>query len=259
MRMTLARKGLLAHVQDVKAEADVTEAWLVNDAKALVSSQGVELQHQTKIRSATRAILAWGTLREFYNRTTLHNRVTMTRRLHEFKMDDGASMSKHLDAFDELVVGLQTWVSRSTRPRQLVVLLSLPVEYELISSIIENAKDITLIEVKEKLLNEYERLEKKDTTTERAFKVISGRFKVSKDNGRKWNGPKKNAGDFRGKCFKCNQPGHMKRECPVRYAGGDDDAVFAVGTERLDGWLIDKWCECPTRPCTVPTFLSTSR
>ncbi|KAE8880456.1 hypothetical protein PF003_g35503 [Phytophthora fragariae] len=35
MRMTLARKGLLAHVQDVKAEADVTEAWLVNDAKAL--------------------------------------------------------------------------------------------------------------------------------------------------------------------------------------------------------------------------------
>ncbi|KAE8880394.1 hypothetical protein PF010_g26402 [Phytophthora fragariae] len=155
-------------------------------------------------------------------------------------------MSKHLDAFDELVVGLQTMGEPVDEARQLVVLLSLPVEYELISSIIENAKDITLIEVKEKLLNEYERLEKKDTTTERAFKVISGRFKVSKDNGRKWNGPKKNAGDFRGKCFKCNQPGHMKRECPVRYAGGDDDAVFAVGTERLDGWLIDSGANAHT-------------
>ncbi|KAE9332807.1 hypothetical protein PR003_g14330, partial [Phytophthora rubi] len=241
MRMMLARKGLLAHVQDVKAEGDITEAWLVNDAKALgIIAQGVELQHQTKIRSATGAIQAWGTLREFYNRTTLHNRVTMTRRLHEFKMDDGASMSKHLDAFDELVVGLQTMGEPVDEARQLVVLLSsLPVEFELISSIIENAKDITLIEVKEKLLKEYERLVKKDTTTERAFKVNAGRFKSSKGNGRKWNGPKKNAGDFRGKCFKCNQPGHMKRDCPERNAGGDDDAVFAVGTERLNGWLID--------------------
>ncbi|KAE8906867.1 hypothetical protein PF007_g22869 [Phytophthora fragariae] len=241
MRMTLARKVLLAHVQDVKAEGDITEAWLVNDAKALgIIAQGVELQHQTKVRSATRAIQAWGTLREFYNRTTLHNRVTMTHRLHEFKMDDGASMSKHLDAFDELVVGLQTMGEPVDEARQLVVLVSsLPVEYELISSIIENAKDTTLIEVKEKLLKEYERLEKKDTTTERSFKVNDGRFKGSKGNGRKWNGPKKNAGDFRGKCFKGNQPGHMKRDCPVRNAGGDDDAVFTVGTERLNGWLID--------------------
>ncbi|KAE8909746.1 hypothetical protein PF005_g20756 [Phytophthora fragariae] len=54
MRMTLARKGLLAHVQDVKADGDITESWLVNDAKALgIIAQGVELQHQTKIRSAT--------------------------------------------------------------------------------------------------------------------------------------------------------------------------------------------------------------
>ncbi|KAK1935657.1 hypothetical protein P3T76_010352 [Phytophthora citrophthora] len=84
MRMTLARKGLLAHVQEVKAESEITEAWLVNDAKALgIIAQG-----------------AWGTLREFYNETTLHNRVTMTRRLHDFKMDDGTSMAKHLDDFD---------------------------------------------------------------------------------------------------------------------------------------------------------------
>ncbi|KAE8910247.1 hypothetical protein PF010_g2336 [Phytophthora fragariae] len=65
-------------------------------------------------------------------------------------MDDGASMSKHLDAFGELVVGLQTVGEPVDEARQLVVLLSsLPVEYELISSIIEDAKDITLSEVNE--------------------------------------------------------------------------------------------------------------
>ncbi|GMF44397.1 unnamed protein product [Phytophthora fragariaefolia] len=124
----------------------------------------------------------------------------MTRRLHEFKMDDGASMAKHLDAFDELVVGLQTMGEPVDEVRQL--------------------------EVKEMLLKEYERLEKKDAVTERALKVSAGRFKGGKGNGRKWNGPKKNAGDFRGKCFMCNQPGHMKRDCSVRNAGGDDDAVL---------------------------------
>ncbi|KAE9331308.1 hypothetical protein PF008_g15499 [Phytophthora fragariae] len=35
MRMTLARKGLLAHVQVVKDPAEITEAWLLNDIKAL--------------------------------------------------------------------------------------------------------------------------------------------------------------------------------------------------------------------------------
>ncbi|ETM37391.1 hypothetical protein L914_16047 [Phytophthora nicotianae] len=96
MRMTLARKGLLAHIEVVKPENEITEARLVSDAKALgIIAQGVELQHQTKIRFATRALQAWITLREFYNRSTLHNRVTLTRRLHEFKMENGSTMSKH--------------------------------------------------------------------------------------------------------------------------------------------------------------------
>uniref|UniRef100_A0AAV1UF22 Polyprotein n=1 Tax=Peronospora matthiolae TaxID=2874970 RepID=A0AAV1UF22_9STRA len=66
MRMTLARKGILAHVEVVKLE--ITEAWLINAAKALgIIAQGEKLQHHTKIRSATRAIHAWATLRDFYN------------------------------------------------------------------------------------------------------------------------------------------------------------------------------------------------
>ena len=57
----------------------------------------------------------------------------------------------------------------------------------MISSIIENAKDITLIEVKEKLLKECESLEKNEMTPERPFKVNTGRFKGNKRNGRKWS------------------------------------------------------------------------
>ncbi|KAE9284978.1 hypothetical protein PF008_g27029 [Phytophthora fragariae] len=140
MGMTLARQGLLAHVQVVKDPAEITEAWLLNDMKALgLIAQGIAVEHHTKIRSATSAIMAWNMLRDFYNRKTMHNRVTMTRRLHEFKMEAGVTMAKHLDNFDELVVGLQTLGQPLGEARQLVILLSsLPPEYELICSIVEN-------------------------------------------------------------------------------------------------------------------------
>lgn len=62
-------------------------------------------------------------------------------------------MVKHLNAFDELFVGLQMLGEPVDKTRQLVVLRSsLPVEYELI---VENSLNITLIEAPEKLLKEY--------------------------------------------------------------------------------------------------------
>ncbi|CEG40193.1 putative polyprotein [Plasmopara halstedii] len=109
----------------VKEESDVTEDWLLNDAKALgIIAQGVEIEHQTKVWSATRAMEAKGTLCDFFNRSTPRNRVVMTRRLHEFKMESGTSMAEHLDSIDELAVGLQTTGGPIDESRQHVVLLS---------------------------------------------------------------------------------------------------------------------------------------
>ncbi|OWZ01945.1 Integrase, catalytic core protein [Phytophthora megakarya] len=243
-----ARKGLLAHVQVVKDPATMTEAWLLNDMKALgLIAQGVSVEHHTKIRSATSAMQAWNTLLEFYNRTTMHNRMAMTRRLHEFKMEGESTMAGHLDKFDELIVGLQTLGEPLDDSRQLVILLSsLPAEYELIVSIVENSKDVTLIEAKEKLLKEYERQEKKETS-ERALKATSfggkgknGKFgKVGKRYDHKGNGSRR-LGEFTGKYFSCGQVGHMKREYPEKANGGShEDSVFAVGEDRSAGWLVD--------------------
>ncbi|KAE9211948.1 hypothetical protein PF005_g10802 [Phytophthora fragariae] len=207
MRMTLARKGLLAHVQ-----------------------VGVAVEHHTKIRSATSAIMAWNTLCDFYYRTTMHNRVTMTRHLHEFKMEDGVTMAKHLDKFNELIVGLQTLGEPLDEARQLVILLTnLSTEYELICSIVENSMDFMLVEVKEKLLKEFERLDKKEGT-ERALKVTANGSKIK--GAKTFKGGKdskgysvRKHGGFKGKCFNCGQMGHMKRDCPDPNTGNDNDAA----------------------------------
>lgn len=74
MRMTLARKGLLGHVQIAKAEQDIDDAWLLNDAKAMgIIAQGIELQHQTKIRACSTAFQTWGFFGNFT--TVAHCRI----------------------------------------------------------------------------------------------------------------------------------------------------------------------------------------
>ncbi|KAG6595749.1 Integrase, catalytic core protein [Phytophthora cinnamomi] len=124
--------------------------------------------------------------------------------------------------------------------------LSDPVPAETLREILKLTQDVTLIEVKEKLLKEYERQEKKESS-ERALKPISfgGKGKnqmfnkVGKGFDRKSNGGRK-LGRFKGKCFNCDKFGHMKRDCPEQVNGDtNEDSGFAVGEDRSAGWLID--------------------
>ena len=53
----------------------------------------------------------------------LHNRLSMNRRLHYFKMKDEMTMSKHLDSLMNWSWGLQTLNDPLDESRQLVILL----------------------------------------------------------------------------------------------------------------------------------------
>lgn len=249
MRMTLARKGLADHLVVVTTEAEVTEAWRVSDMKALaIIAQGLEVVHQSKVRAARTAKEAWDTLAEYYNRRNLQNRVTLTRRLHEFRMDAGASMETHLDNFDELVIAMQAVGDQIDEPRQLVILLgSLPPEYDTLVSIIENVINISLIEVKEKLIKESE----KRIQAEKLESAFKARFKpnpskhdrkstknVNRNRGYQ-SSRARNQGAFRGKCYGCNKVGHMKKDCLDQRSDHDAEVMFMANQADTDGWLLD--------------------
>lgn len=89
-------------------------------------------------------------------------------------------------------------------------------------------------------MKEHERLQTKETT-EKAFPLhgSGGRPKSDRGPGRKYYGPRKSKSGFKGKCFKCNQVGHMKRYSPGGSNGIDEDAELAVGENRFGDWLID--------------------
>ncbi|KAE8960716.1 hypothetical protein PR001_g30290, partial [Phytophthora rubi] len=89
MRMKLSRKGLLAHI--IKPEFDAlsdrsTVQWKTDDLKAL------------------RVIAGDRMLEEQFNRNTLKNRLTVTKKLHNFKMESGTRFAVHVDQFKEIVL-----------------------------------------------------------------------------------------------------------------------------------------------------------
>jgi hypothetical protein len=251
MRMHLARKGLLAHIEVPKADAEMTSEWMENDMKALgIIAMGIAVEHQGKIRAAATALQAWVTLSDYYNRANIHNRVALTRRLHDFKMEDGSSMAAHLDRFDELVVAMEAVGDAMDEPRQLVILLgSLPSSYDMLVWIIENMTTISLIEVKEKLLKEHVKLENAEKVEETAFKARfrgqphkkGGRgFRKGRGGGRPHHVAETKP--FGGRCFNCNQTGHKKKDCTRPQGGrsGAGEVLFMANTRVSgSGWLLD--------------------
>ncbi|KAE9266458.1 hypothetical protein PR003_g32115 [Phytophthora rubi] len=88
MRMELSRKGLLAQI--IKPEFDAlsdrsTVQWKTDDLKALGVIAG-----------------------DPFNRTTLKNRLIVTKKLHNFKMESGTVFAVHVDQFKEIVLQMET-------------------------------------------------------------------------------------------------------------------------------------------------------
>lgn len=111
--MTLARKDLLEHVQDLTGmkPADAakreTAEWKAADFKALaVISKLLSPVYQTMIRECSSAKEAWKTLRDFFVKKNLHNRVMLRKQLHEFQMAPGSDLLDHLLKFDDLCLRL---------------------------------------------------------------------------------------------------------------------------------------------------------
>ncbi|KAE9194747.1 hypothetical protein PF005_g17563 [Phytophthora fragariae] len=121
MRMKLSRKGLLAHI--IKPEFDAlsdrsTVQWKTDDLKALgVIAGDVSLTYQVYIRGATTAADSWRMLKEQFNRNTLKNRLIVTKKLHNFKMESGTRFAVHVDQFKEIVLQMETIVPYSRTRR----------------------------------------------------------------------------------------------------------------------------------------------
>ncbi|POM77387.1 Zinc ion binding protein [Phytophthora palmivora] len=239
MRMKLARKGLLPQI--VKPEYDQlsdrsTAEWKTNDLKALgVIAGDVSLTYQVYIRGALTAADAWTLLEEQFNRKTLKNRLIVTKKMDNFKMEPGTRYVNHVDQFKEIVLQMETIGEPLDETRQLVLLLgSLTDEYRIISTVLENTPNITLAYAIQALSG----VTASDESPSAQEKAFAAKKRIPGGKHR-----------FGGKCFYCKKQGHKEFEC--RKKKSDEECGQVAQEERHDfsfaatsamsrsEWLVD--------------------
>ncbi|KAJ0392461.1 hypothetical protein P43SY_002015 [Pythium insidiosum] len=216
-RMALARKGLAGHVEITPEKAvalSSNEMWKTADSKAMgVIAKMLSSPYQAMIRNAKFAVEAWIILQQFHVKRSLHNRVQLRKQLHELVMNPGDNIMDHLLKFDDVCMRLDAVGDNVKDDEQLVVLLgSLPPEYDAIVKIIEARGNVDLYEAKEMLRREYETLQKRERQ-EAAFKSAVVHYDGRGRNGgrgKSRNGKKNKRQDrgqsgFQGRCFDCNK------------------------------------------------------
>ncbi|KAE9204753.1 hypothetical protein PF005_g13676 [Phytophthora fragariae] len=236
MRMKLSRKGLLAHIIKPKIDAlsdRSTVQWMTDDLKTLgVIAGDVSLTYQVYIRGATTAADSWRMLEEQFNRNTLKNRLIVTKKLHNFKMESGTRFAVHVDQFKEIVLQMETIGEPLDETRQLVLLPgSLTDEYRMISTVLENTPNMTLAYAIQALSG----VDASDESTSAQQKTFVA--KKSYDKRR-----------VNGKCFYCKKTGHEETECRKKKADEErgqvaretsDHAFTATSAMGKTEWLVD--------------------
>ncbi|DAZ97294.1 TPA: hypothetical protein N0F65_009827 [Lagenidium giganteum] len=167
MRMLLAKKGLLHHIEppsSQKVDANGMPIvpgdaqWKSADIKALANiARSMSPNLQAMVRSATTAYEAWTTLKTFFMKTNLHNKIRLRKELHEFRLSQGGDLFAHLTTFALLCTEMEGCGDVMSLDEKLVLLLGcLSSEYDAIVKIIENKGDATLLDAQEMLRREYQ-------------------------------------------------------------------------------------------------------
>ncbi|CEG48993.1 polyprotein [Plasmopara halstedii] len=123
------------------------------------------------VRESRSAREAWETLQTFFVQKNLHNRVQLSKQLHDFEMPPGENLMDHLMRFEDLFLR-RTGETVTDDEKQVTLLGSLPAEYDGMIKIIEAHGSVTLLDAKEMLRREYEAMKKREKQ-EGAFKAVA--------------------------------------------------------------------------------------
>uniref|UniRef100_A0AAV1U517 Polyprotein n=1 Tax=Peronospora matthiolae TaxID=2874970 RepID=A0AAV1U517_9STRA len=255
-RMRLAKKGLLEHLDAMKApeEGDASAStWKVNDMKAFaIVSTMISTNLQSMVRTAETTAKAWDILKTFFLRQSMHNRVQLRRQLHEFKLAKGGSIMDHFLRFDELCMTMQAVGQEISQDEHLVILLgSLTRDYDPIVKIIENMPGMTLFHAKEMLRREYDGMAR---TEHQEIALKSTHTSKYKKGPRRHMGRSSSRGEkFSGRCYRCNKYGHKRQDCKaeqVETERSGEERAFTASSRTSAGWLLDSGASshmCPDR------------
>ncbi|VFQ87389.1 unnamed protein product [Cuscuta campestris] len=213
----LVQQGLELALQDEKP-SDMKESEWSTIKKKAVSTIGLALSPQIKVTvlKETSSKKLWETLESKFASKTLTNRLMMRMDLYSLKMEEGGSVTDHINKFNELVSRLLNAAETIKDGEQgLLLLASLPKSFKpFVQSMIAGRTTLRLDEVTT-ALKESQRMMGGEESSENshllaAVSVEKGRKKKSDQLGRR--SQLRDMSTVR--CYYCEKLGHTKNCCP---------------------------------------------
>ena len=257
MKMLLIEKGAWATIT-TDPPNPITADWTQKDEKAhttiALNIEDDQIQH---IRHSETAKDAWNKLKDFHEKDTPNNKVSILRQLMTTKLNEGGDVEAHVAKMTELFQRFLAY-GDDLKPELILcvtILRSLPESYDILVTTLENRKDeLTSSIVCSAVIAEYrKRLERnRNSNTEAILKISSS--KKGESSNIKGTYDVSNS-----KCLFCKRKGHWKKDYRKLLAhkekkqnqdktqqqvnsaetSSDVQHLFAATMLNNDGWLID--------------------
>jgi len=145
----------------------------------------------------------WKKLENQYQKKTWANKLELRRKLFSLRLKDGESVQQHVKALTEVFDTLSVIGDPITEEDRVVHLLaSLPEAYDMIVTALESSSNVPVMEtVIERLLHEERKMKERDGDSGDSGKVFAA-YRAKRVF----------------KCHYCGKPGHLKRDCRIRFA-----------------------------------------
>ncbi|KAL0381216.1 UNVERIFIED_CONTAM: hypothetical protein Sangu_0185900 [Sesamum angustifolium] len=185
-------------------------------------------------------------------------------------MPEGSDLAQHVNVFNQIITNLSCLdVSIKDEDRAMIMLCLLPFSYEyLVTTLTYRKETIKVDEIIAALLAHNQQKQNVGESSHGDSLYVKGNqdhgWKLENESSEKQNSRSKSRGKKTIYCYKCNEPGHMKRYCPKLKKQADeklngsyksanvvqndnsdysDGDMLSVSTnEYVDAWNLDFVC-----------------
>lgn len=232
MKMLLIKEELWIAVEGEAPPGTDARELLRKSEKALsIIALMVGNDQVTHIQSSTTAKGAWNILKSYHQQSAMSFKIRILKRLFRMELPRDGDMQKHTTTIFQLVSELRDRGCELTEDVQVSILLaSLNSEYEALVTAIEawDEARLTSAAVTAKLINEWERKKEFDNGAVGGDQAEEVALRVD--------------GKPIFTCFYCDEPGHMKRNCP--YLKEKRSRKSSDNKESAKEGRFRKWYKC---------------